>query len=608
MFKNRFITHMRINFKSKIRYKLFIVSTFAILTPVLLYGLISYKLSSISVENDFIKFNLDNNVKISNSIDDSYFSLQKQIFSQLILQDDIKYILNSDSELYTDNYFDVINQLDNFFSFQLNSNANLSGISLLDMNGDLKYTMNLDGSNSSLISVKDKDWFIETISLNGKTLFHQPHYNDFLFYPTGANKTSIVSISQVIFDPNYGTPMGVILLDQETDQFFGYPSESFLSENHSLVIFSNQGELVYSNRELSRELINGFIDVNQKADTNTGTFNITIEDNDILFMPGSPSKFGFRIISALPVSDLLKRSVFLRNNTFYVLIILLVIILVASLMISRIITFRIEKIKSIFNELGSGNFQISIPEKGTDEISEIAVLFNKMVMNIQLLIQEKYNANVLRKQAELDSLYSQINPHFLYNTLNSIKMVIDSNNKKTASSMLLNLSDFLRYTLKNEKTNVCLFEEIEHVKNYMSIQKERYEDKFQIKYEIAQDTIYAQLPWLTLQPLLENSMQHGIELQKEKGEIRITTKRVGNNFIIYVYDNGIGIPEKKLVLINETLSKSNDEIESIHESIGIYNVNSRIKLHFGNKFGLTISSVESENTIVKITLPYIERN
>ncbi|MGL1891420.1 MAG: histidine kinase [Spirochaetaceae bacterium] len=608
MLKNKFITHIGTNINSKIRYKIFFISTFAILTPVLLFGFISYKLSSKSVETDFIMYNQDNNIKISNSIDDSYYSLQKQIFSQLILQDDIKYILNSESELYTDKYFDVINQLDNFFSFQFNSNANLYGISLFDMNGDLKFTMNLDGSNSSLISVKDKDWFLETIVLNGRTLFHQPHYNDFLFYPTGSNKTSIVSISQVIFDPNYGTPIGVILLDQETEQFFGYPSKSFLSKNHSLVIFSNQGELVYSNRELSREMIIGFIDVNQKADTNTATLNKTIKKNEILFMASSPSKFGFRIISALPVSDLLLRSVFLRNNTFYVLLILLVIIIVASFIISRIITFRIEDIKSIFNELGCGNFQISIPEKGTDEISEIAILFNKMVTNIQLLIQEKYNANLLRKQAELDSLYSQINPHFLYNTLNSIKMVIDSNSNKTASTMLLNLSDFLRYTLKNEKTNVCLYEEIEHAKNYMNIQKERYEDKFQIKYEIAQDTIYAQLPWLTLQPLLENSMQHGIELQKGKGEIRITTKRLGNKLIIYVYDNGIGIPLKKLSLINAALSDSSEEIESINASIGIYNVNSRIKLHFDKKFGLSISSKESENTIVKITLPYIERS
>lgn len=593
--------------KGSIRFKLFLISTLAILTPVLLFGLMAYQFSSDSVESDFIKLNLDNNVKIAHTIDDSYYSLQKQIFSQLILQEDIIYILDSDSELYTDRYFDIISRLDNFFSFQLNSNANLFGISLIDLDGDLKYTMNLDGPNSSLTSVKNEEWFTDTLSLRGETLFHQPHYNDFLFYTRGANKTSIVSISQVIYNPDYGKPIGVILLDQETEQFFGYPSESFLSDNHSFVIFSNKGEPVYSNREITDEFLNGFKTVYKKTDNEAETFKIQIEGQSILFMTSPESKFGFKVISALPVSEMMKRSLFLRNNTFVVTAILLILIIIASIVISRVITLKIETIKSIFGNLGKGDFDMKIPVKGTDEIAEIKILFNKMVLDIQSLIDDKYHANLLRKQAELDSLYSQINPHFLYNTLNSIKMVIDSEENESASSMVLCLSDFLRYTLRKGKTIVSVYEEIEHTKNYMSIQKERYDNRYDIRYEIAPETLYAQLPWLTLQPLLENSMKHGLEHHREEGEIHITTRIMDKELIVYIYDNGIGIPSEKLILINEELSKDSDHMESAHESVGIFNVNSRIKLHFGKDFGLSLSSREGENTVVKIRLPFIEK-
>ena len=604
--QTNFFLHFVHIIKSRIRYKIFLASICAIIIPVFIFGLLSYKLSSVYIESDFILYNQDKNLNISKSIDDSYFSLQKQIFSQLVLIDDIRYLLNPDSALYTDQYFTVIDRLNNLFSFQQNANTSLYGVSYIDMKGNVKYTVNMDNKNTSLKTVEKTSWFADTIELNGLPLFIQPHYSDFLFYNTTESRTSIVSISQVVFDPDYGNPIGIILVDQETEQFFGYPSDSFLSENHSIAIFSNIGELVYTNKNIDQNLITAYEEIYNQADNERK--NKKIDRQEILFIPGKLSKFGFRIISAMPVSDLQKRSLFLRNNTYILLAILLVLIISASYLISNILTRKIGKLKALFDEIGQGHFDISIPAKGSDEIAEIALQFNGMVANIKQLIQETYLANLLRKQARLDSLYSQINPHFLYNTLNSIKVVIDDKDSATASSMIQNLSDFLRYTLKKGKIIVSLYEEIEHAKNYMSIQKERYKNKYSISYEIAPDTLYSVIPWLTLQPLIENSIQHGFESHKTTGEIRITTKKLDDVVLVYLYDNGVGITEEQLSAINETLTGIRENPESAQHSIGIFNVNSRIKLHFGENFGLQLSSSFNEHTIVKITLPYSERS
>lgn len=586
---------------SRIQYKLFLITSFAVLIPVMLFGLISYNLSADKVKDDFIKTNLNTNAAIAQNIDEHYNGLQQQVFSLFTLHSDMEILLGSDSTLYTDAFFDAINQLNSYYNFHLSAN-NIFGLSLIDMDGKVKYTVNLDGKNTNLTSVSKEKWFLETIALDGRTLFREPHISEFLFYKTGEKPTEIVSIAQVIYDINYGSPLGLVLIDQAMDNFFGYTANTYLSPNHSLAVFSNTGMLVYTNTELTDAMTTAYHTI-YTNDGKESVRTLEVESEDVLFISNPISQFGFRIISSMPVSDLKAQSSFLKDNTFLALGMLTLIILIASTVVSRVITNRIHNINHIFNEISIGNFDVEVPLSGEDEISEIADAFNHTIKNIQTLITDKYTANLLKQQAELDSLHSQINPHFLYNTLGSIRIVSDNGDNETASVMIQHLSDLLRYTLSKGSYIVRFEDELQHIKNYMAIMQERFSQQYTITYEIDDDAMTQSIPWMTLQPLVENAINHGLSGKKEDGLIRITAKTTYDATILYIYDNGTGIDTWELGELNKALKNNASSSSGENQSIGIYNVNGRIRMHFGDDYGLSLTSVYGEYTIAKITLP-----
>ena len=169
-----------------------------------------------------------------------------------------------------------------------------------------------------------------------------------------------------------------------------------------------------------------------------------------------------------------------------------------------------------------------------------------MVTNIRILIEQKYEMGILRKQAELESLQSQINPHFLYNTLTSIKAVINRKDSNKALNIVQNLSDIFRYNLNRGKYIVKFSEELEHVKKYLFIQECRFMDKFEVFFDIDEEVLNFDIVRLTLQPIVENALYHGIEAKRGKGEIRIAAKIFNDKYYIYISDNGIGIPAEEL--------------------------------------------------------------
>jgi sensor histidine kinase YesM len=225
------------------------------------------------------------------------------------------------------------------------------------------------------------------------------------------------------------------------------------------------------------------------------------------------------------------------------------------------------------------------------------------VVQTQLLneTREKMKLQQLVKDTNLKSLQSQINPHFLFNTLNTIaRMALIENAPKTEELMYA-LSDILRYSLRNSDNLVTIETEINNIKKYLFIQYTRYNDRLKYEINISPKIMDFKIPVMTLQPIVENAIIHGLENKKEGGEIIISGNLVLNKFIILeIYDNGIGIDEKKLKLINEG-TKSYDS----STGLGICNVSDRIKHYFGNNYGLEVKSKLNEGTTVTIKIPSI---
>jgi two-component system sensor histidine kinase YesM len=282
-----------------------------------------------------------------------------------------------------------------------------------------------------------------------------------------------------------------------------------------------------------------------------------------------------------------------------------------SLLLAIMFSKRVQYLKNQMHNVANGDFNMNYVVEGNDEITELYYDLEQMVKSMQKLINEAYQAKlqtetfkVNQMEAEFKTLASQINPHFLYNTLETIRMKAYCNNDKETADLIKKLGKFMRRCLDVKYENVSLESELEFTKSYLELQSARFGDRisYSIYSEVSRD--YRILP-LIIQPIVENAFVHGIESSKTNGHISIKVTYVNNNVIITVKDNGQGISEEKMAVIHEKLEKSDT---SSGKSIGLTNVNKRIKMYHGDEYGLKIFSKENEGTTVQVILPGVIRS
>ncbi len=281
-------------------------------------------------------------------------------------------------------------------------------------------------------------------------------------------------------------------------------------------------------------------------------------------------------------------------------LILLVLAVLFAVIVSGNIVKPIHELKKHMVEVSDGNLDSFYESKSKDEISVLGKVFNQMLTDIKKLIEQVYKVQNQKRTAELRVLQSQITPHFLYNTLDTIQWKALEHNAYDVADMINSLSGFFRISLSNGKEFITIADEVGHVKNYLEIQKIRYKDT--VNYDIDFDEKISQyiVPKMILQPLVENSIYHGLKLKKQKGIIKITIWSENNYIYVEVTDNGLGMDTEKLNTLRENLNQS---VESEH--YGLYNINERLKLTFKYDYDIKIDSEFQNWTKVTIKLPKI---
>jgi two-component system, sensor histidine kinase YesM len=272
------------------------------------------------------------------------------------------------------------------------------------------------------------------------------------------------------------------------------------------------------------------------------------------------------------------------------------------------ITARIKALVKKMQSSRNGEFSIIEDAGATDEIGVLTKSFNRMIENLQKSIIENYEVNltlkditIKKREAELYALQSQINPHFLFNTLESIRMGLHNKGDQETSSVVLSFSKLFRHLLNWEGELVALEEEIELVERYLNIQQYRFQDRITYQIEFPPDLKKTLIPKLTIQPLVENAVKHGIESIAGTGFISIKVVHSASDTMqIVVEDNGMGIPPVKLVAIQRELAS--EEMKK-SGSIGLKNVHDRIVLHYGAGYGIAIEGNEPTGTRVTVRLP-----
>ncbi|MDO5111198.1 MAG: sensor histidine kinase [Clostridia bacterium] len=279
-------------------------------------------------------------------------------------------------------------------------------------------------------------------------------------------------------------------------------------------------------------------------------------------------------------------------------LILLVVLLSRSRNLSRKIVDPVDKLCRRLEDIGSGKLAVCDPIQA--DVAEVQLLsdgIEQMVGHLQRLIAENTEQEKQRRHAELALLQAQINPHFLYNTMDTIIWLIESGDVGKAVTMINSLSNFFRFSLSRGQSIITLAEEEQHIRSYLEIQQVRYRDLMEYEIDIPNDLKQYMLPKLTLQPLVENALYHGIKMKRRKGSIRVSGSARDGNIFLAVRDDGTGMTAEKLHALQESLT------EGGREGFGLRTVHQRLQILFGKAYGLTLASTPDEGTTVTVTIP-----
>lgn len=279
---------------------------------------------------------------------------------------------------------------------------------------------------------------------------------------------------------------------------------------------------------------------------------------------------------------------------------LLLLVIILSYYIPRSITMPITRISRVTNQVAKGNLSVRAAAESGAEARMLSDSLNAMIDKINELLDQVTAEQIRLRKAEFELLQAQINPHFLYNTLDTIVWLAEAGDQKRVVSMVGNLSDFFRTSLNQGKDIISIREELAHVRSYLEIQQVRYQDILRYEITVPEDLYEYKIPKITIQPLVENALYHGIKNKRGQGTITITGERSENGFVLYVRDNGIGMTQERLNEVRAGIQKLSYTGKEIY---GLYNVNERIRLNFGETYGISIESTYGEGTCVSISLP-----
>lgn len=278
------------------------------------------------------------------------------------------------------------------------------------------------------------------------------------------------------------------------------------------------------------------------------------------------------------------------------------VVLFLSYFIPQSITRPIRQLSEATDQVAKGDLSVRTTVNAGSDVMLLSESLNTMIDKINQLLEQVKQEQIHLRDAELELLQAQINPHFLYNTLDTIVWLAEAGDQKKVVSMVGSLSKFFRTSLNQGKDIISIEEELQHVRSYLEIQQIRYQDILEYEIDVPQELGMYRIPKITIQPLVENALYHGIKNKRGLGTISITGEKAEDCFYLYVTDNGIGMGEKRLQQIKDRIGQNAPDENEIY---GLYNVNERIRLKFGQEYGISIKSVHMEGTQVSIRLPYV---
>ncbi len=378
---------------------------------------------------------------------------------------------------------------------------------------------------------------------------------------------------------------------------FGEGADIFLLDADGNVMSSSNRDVVMGEK-LQDEAV--FTSINQATAADTGTFSVKLAKGDYLVVYKYIESMSWYAVSAIPYAYINKTSNEIRTSIFIVCTICIVFSFLLSLLVSVSIISPLKEIVTFVKGIIGGNLNVQLNVRGNDELAYLADNLNVMVNRISNLLIEVEKEQKLKREKEIQALQAQINPHFLFNTLNSLKFTALMSRVPVVSDGIGALAELLKNTILDEGYLSTIKEELQNIEHYVLIQRIRYGDSFKIEYDIRVDSEKFMILKFLLQPIVENSIIHGLDEVVHKVTIKISIYQEDDYLMVSIIDDGRGFDESQL-------ARRRDEDVSSKKlaGIGISNVDERIKLNFGDLYGLKIKTCPGCGTEVEMKLPLI---
>lgn len=451
------------------------------------------------------------------------------------------------------------------------------------------------------IDPRENSWFINAVNKKENLHFSTPHVQNLFVDPTYRYKW-VVSLSRSVeLTYNGETSQGLLLVDMN----FGGIEQIFknidISKSGYVYLVDGKGEIIYHPRQ--QLIYSNLLEENNKdaIKYGDGTKVEYFNDEKRLVTTKSVGYTGWKIVAVTPMSDVTENYSHMRIFSTLIVFFGVLILTIINIVVSSRIANPIKSLENKVRKFEEGIRGIDFSTSGSFEVKHLGKAINSMVGQMNLLMDNIVKEQELKRKSELDALQAQINPHFLYNTLDSIIWMIEGERYEGAITMVTALARFFRISLSKGKNVIRLKDELEHVRNYLTIQNIRYKNKFSYSINATDEVLNLACIKLVVQPLVENAIYHGMEYMDGDGEIDIKAYRLEDEAIIEVRDNGLGMTED---VVESLLEKPH--IGGKGSGVGLRNVNERIKIYFGPTYGLKIESEPDEGTSIKIHLPIVD--
>ena len=520
-----------------------------------------------------------------------------------------------------ENYLKTVMKLSDSLYYSIIKNADLSDPSVGER-FNLLYENNMDQTDSIALFSTDGEllesvpalrvrnnldvtreaWFSYTLDRTENQHFFLPQVQQ-IFESSSDQYRWVIPMTRVVeITKGTDTVQGILLIHLNYTGLKLLLDGVTLGNEGYIYLIDGNGEIIYHPR--AQLIDSGLEHENNRAvsEYRDGIYQETFHGEERVITVKSVGYTGWKLIGVAPRQTVSLNSLKTQLLVVFVAAFILFLMSLVNSYISSRITTPIRKLELSVNEIEKGNLNAKVDAEGSYEIRHLGQSVQNMAKQIQVLMADIVSEHEKKRKQEFDTLQSQINPHFLYNTLDIIVWMIENEKTDQAVKAVTALARFFRISLSRGKSIITVKDELEHVRNYLMIQHMRFKNRFSYTIEAEDEVLELASLKLMLQPLVENAIYHGMEFMDGDGEIFISAWKEGEDLYLKVSDNGLGMTEEQVARL---FSDTPHTGSSRGSGIGVKNVNERIRLYFGSEYGLSIESEPDEGTVVTIHLPAV---